>query len=227
MAPVAAFRHRDARWHLAGDDDRAPAGGAPDRCQAEALDRRDEAGDVAGAQPAWHLRRRCMHDEAHALGDAQIAGERLELGLLRAVADQRERAATPRRACTSERLEQARQVLALDVVGDRDDARPVALPAERARGDRRVAIAERVHVDARTHDVHAIAERPGDGLEPRGEILRDGEDCARPGHRLDRRLADAGRALGIRDIGAVCRQRVGRARGLCGAARDRPHGRHG
>ncbi len=93
--------------------------------------------------------------EPHVLGDPEPACTRLELALELAVADERERASAPRRARDRERLDQAQQVLARDVGGDADDARAVAVPAERGGRDRRVAVGEGLHVDARADDVRA------------------------------------------------------------------------
>ena len=148
-----------------------------------------------------------------------VTGDLLELGPERPVARDRERAAAPLRARRREGREQPRDVLARDEVADEGDARTVRVPSERGRRDLRVAVDERLQIDARADDVQAVAERAGDCLQAHGEVVRDGEHRAGAAEGLQRRLADPRRALGVGDVGAVRRERVGTraARAACRA----------
>ena len=100
-------------------------------------------------------------------------------------------------------------------------ARPQSQPSAAAR-DLRVAVDERLQIDAGADDVQAVAERAGDCLQARAEVVRDGEHGAGVADGLQRRLADARRALGVGDVGAVRRERVGDARSARRAPGDRP-----
>ena len=210
-APVTPFGHGHARGHARarrrrGGRRRAPRSqpGRSPRASRRGRRRRRRAASAA-PRPAARA------GEAHVLGDAELARKRLELGLLRPVADERERAAAPRRARLREGLEQPREVLARDEVADGHDARPVAVPAERAAATAASPSTNASSVDARADDVQAVAERAGDRLQARAEVVRDREHRAGVGDGLRGRLADPRRALGVGDVGAVRGQRVGHA----------------
>ena len=159
-----------------------------------------------------------------AMPSARGAG--LELVDLGPAADERERAAAPRRA----RLRRTPRAVAGGSWRPRGCRR-------RARAARRTAQPSAATATSASPSLNASrstpalttcrrpAERPRDGLEARGEIVRDGEHRAGVADGLARRLADARRALGVRDVGAVRGQRVRDAGGARGAAGDRP-GRH-
>ena len=102
---------------------------------------------------------------------------------------------------------------------------PSRLPAERARPRPR---GRRRRRRPRSTPALTMCRRspsgPGDGLEAGAQILRDGEDRAGVADGARRLLADARRALGVGDVGAVRGERVRHAGRARRAARDRPRG---
>ena len=201
---------RGSRRDVARHDDRPAAGQRLDRREPEALALRHQARDVAGAQPARHVRGATLRRSARASAMPRSRRSALELVALRAVADQRQRAATPLRARRGERREQSPdgswRGTRLPTHATRG---PSELPAERGDRDRGVAVDERARVS--TPALTTCRRSPSGPRSPRAaspSSIRDGEDRARVGDGAQRRLADARRALGVRDVGAVRGERV-------------------
>ncbi len=222
-----ALGHGGARRDAARDDDRAASRRAPrsPRGRSPRARRRGTATSQARSQRGTSAGATAPAKRT-ASAMPSCARARLELGLQRPVADERERAAPHCARASGERLEQPREVLGGHEVADEQRRAARRSPSRARRPRPRASPSANA---SRSTPALTTCRRSPSGPATASRRAPSSSETANTAHALarrpERRRADARRALGVGDVGAVRGERVGHAGGARGAARDRP-GRH-